>query len=278
MKKRCLILFYIVCSFGLFAQTVPNGRQFFGAVHQFTEDWSGTIDSADISATGTSAETYVLKNVTWGWSQWEGLLILGDYHYYQDVYSVTITKDENGRFKIDVENSFKRAEFNKDFSKQLSDWEIRDKLGENAKELVSDLSKKLTFYLGESDSQYEKYINSALTDFQFLHLLSKTKNALWMKTFTKRNNIIGRTAKTDVKVVSLDESDDENFLYRLEGKVGTTNKATGAVAIDIVFYSNDDALLDANVGKSVTIVGDVEEIVNGKDGSVSAVKLVGDDF
>ena len=274
--KKCfmfLLIGLLLCAM-LSAQTVSEERPFFAAVHQLSEEYVGRLDSADISASGATSETYILRGIIYAWSRWEGGLVFGEWHYYGDMYTVTITKDNSGKFKITVNENSKRAEFNKDYSEQLTDWENRNQLGTNADNLIADFTNKLNSYLSESDAQYEEYINSALTDPQFLYGLSKSKNALWMKTFMKRNNIIGRTATMTVKVTAIEESDDYNYLYKLLGTVGTANKATGEVAVPVVYYSNDDAVIDASKGRTLSIVAKVVEIeMSSEDGSIIAFKL-----
>ena len=266
MKKLLVLLFCSICVLSLYGQTVPSDRVFFGAVHQWVTEHSGRIEKADVSVSGNSEEIYILREVAYKYKSWGS--------YYEELYTVTITKTNDGVFKISISENYRLADFNSDYSRQLSDWKDKDDSG-NKSNLKEQMTKQLNALLFESDSMYEDYINSALTDPSFLYSVFKDKNSLWIKTFLKRNEIIGRTCRILVRVIELDESDDESWLYKLVGTVGTANRSTGEVEIPLVYYSNDDAMIDADVGKKVTITGTIEAIeFDESSGVFSAIKIV----
>ena len=256
------------------SQAITSDRPFFAAVHQYVTDYSGNLESADVSVTGTSAETYIIRGACFQWSKYEGGLIFGDWAYYVNMYTMIIQKSEDGVINVSLNENFKSAKFSQDMSRQITDWKDETGLDSNATSFKKDVVRILNGYISGPDSQYEEYVNSAVTDLQFLSSLSRKKSSLWMKTFMKRNNIVGRTANVTLKVESVEESDDYNYLYKLLGTVGTANKATGEVAVPVVYYSNDDAVIDASKGRTLSIVAKVVEIeMSSEDGSIIAFKL-----
>ncbi|MBR6199220.1 MAG: hypothetical protein IKQ61_03020 [Spirochaetales bacterium] len=274
MKKSIIIAYILsLCALYINAQTVPDGRQLFGAIHQYCQEHYGYLESADISVNGKGEETYILRDVRLNYQRWEGGSIRGYYVHRVNIWDyATIVKKDDGTITINLSDNFKNAHASYDY-KVLQSWSDGTK-SNYAWDWIKQAKGILTNYLSEPDAKYNEYINSALTDVQFLYGLSKTKNALWVKTFFKRNNVIGRTAKLEVTVTSLEESDNEDYLYKVTGTVGTANQSTGEIAIPITYYSNNDAMLDADAGKKVTITGKIADIEkNDNDGTVSAFKI-----
>ncbi len=290
MKKNLSILAAVFVGMtAIFAQTIPEGRELFPVVYDFATDFENAWTSAQIKTFDVQNDSYAVVGYA---VAGKGLTL------HRDDYTVNIKK-ENGTFNVEITDytSVACSKNGQPLPKSTKISKPKSSATKLAGFIIKDITDRLASW---SDEEYAKKVDNVVTNPDFIATLAKKSSSLYVKKFIKKYNIEGKTVSFPLVLTSISENtlkNDQTFKYAMQLSGGelpekakkeylasgfTKDNVFGYGNLvretNVVFYSNNDELIDKKEKDVMEISGTIQDITfNDVTGKFSFYAIVESD-